>query len=114
MLSDREQRELARIEEGLKAEDKSFGQSLRKGPRIDRTRRWPARSLLGFGLALIVIGALTSAESLVLQGILFTGVAVAWIRWQSVRAARADGPGGLPARPAGHPDGPTPGRGQPV
>jgi Protein of unknown function (DUF3040) len=114
MLSDREQRELARIEEGLKAEDKSFGQSLRKGPRIDRTRRWPARSLLGFGVALIVIGALTSAESLVLQGILFVGVAVAWIRWQTVRAARADGPGGLPARPAGHPDGPTPGRGQPV
>jgi Protein of unknown function (DUF3040) len=114
MLSDREQRELARIEEGLKAEDKRFGQSLRKGPRIDRTRRWPARTLLGFGIALIVIGALTSAESLVLQGILFTGIAVAWIRWQAVRAARADGRGGLPARPAGHPDGPTPGRGQPV
>jgi Protein of unknown function (DUF3040) len=114
MLSDREQRELARIEEGLTAEDKRFGQSLRKGPRIDRTRRWPARSLLGFGIALIVIGALTSAESLVLQGILFTGVAVAWIRWQGVRAARAAGPGGMPARPAGHPDGPTPGRGQPV
>lgn len=114
MLSDREQRELARIEEGLKAEDKRFGRGLSKGPRIDRTRRWPARSLLAFGVALIVIGALTSAESLVLQGILFTGIGVAWVRWQSVRAARADGPGGLPARPAGHPDGPTPGRGQPV
>jgi DUF3040 family protein len=114
MLSDREQRELARIEEGLKAEDKRFGQGLRRGPRIDRTRRWPARALLGFGVALIVIGALTSAESLILQGVLFTGIGVAWVRWQAVRAARADGRGGLPARPAGRPDGPTPGRGQPV
>lgn len=114
MLSDREQRELARIEEGLKAEDKRFGRGFGQGPRIDRTRRWPARSLLGFGLTLIVIGALTSAESLILQGILFTAIGVAWVRWQLTRATRADGPGGLPARPAGHPDGPTPGRGQPV
>jgi hypothetical protein len=114
MLSDREQRELARIEEGLRAEDKRFGRGLGKGPRIDRTRRWPARSLLAFGVTLIVIGALTSAESLILQGILFTGIGIAWVRWQAVRATRADGPGGLPARPAGHPDGPTPGRGRPV
>jgi hypothetical protein len=114
MLSDREQRELRRIEEGLKAEDKRFVQGLRKGPRIDRTRRWPARSLLGFGILLIVIGALTSAGSLIFEGILFTGIAVAWIRWQAARAARADGPGGRPVRPAGRPDGPTPGRGQPV
>ena len=114
MLSDREQRELARIDEGLKSEDKRFAEGLRKGPRIDRTRRWPARALLGFGIALIVIGALTSADSLILQGVLCTGIGVAWVRWQAVRAARADGPGGLPARPAGRPDGPTPGRGQPV
>src|SRR4051812_35892540 len=104
MLSDREQRELARIEEGLRAEDKHFGHGLRKGPRIDRTRRWPARSLLAFGVALIVIGALTSAESLILEGILFTGIGIAWVRWQLVRAARAAGPGGMPARPAGRPD----------
>jgi hypothetical protein len=113
MLSDREQRELARIEEGLKAEDKRFTKGLQKGPRIDRTRRWPARALLGFGIALLVIGALTSAESLIMQGILFTGVGIAWIRWLAVRSARADGADGLPARPAGRPDGPT-GRGQPV
>jgi hypothetical protein len=114
MLSEREQRELQRIEEGLRAEDKRFGRGLRKGPRIDRTRRWPARALLGFGIALIVIGALTSAESLVLEGILFTGIAVAWIRWLAVRAARTSGPGGSPVRPAGRPDGPPPGHGQPV
>jgi hypothetical protein len=114
MLSDREQRELARIEEGLRADDRHFSEGLRKGPRIDRTRRWPARSLLGFGILLIVIGALTSAESLILEGILFTGIGIAWVRWQLVRAARAAGPGGTPARPAGRPDGPTPGRGRPV
>jgi hypothetical protein len=114
MLSDREQRELQRIEEALKADDKRFAQGLRRGPQIDRTRRWPARALLGFGIALIVIGTLTGAESLILQGILFTGIAAAWIRLQVVRAARAAGPGGRPVRPAGHPDGPSPGFGQPV
>jgi hypothetical protein len=114
MLSDREQRQLAEIEAGLKADDRGLSQGLKKGPRIDRTRRWPARALLSFGILCIVIGALTSAESLVLEGILFTGAAVAWMRWQLVRANRANPGGGLPRRPAGRPDGPTPGRGQPV
>ena len=114
MLSDREQQELQRIEEALKADDNRLAEGLRRGPRIDRTRRWPARALLGFGIALILIGALTTAESLVLEGILFTGIAVAWIRWQTMRAARANGTGGRPVRPAGRPDGPNPGFGQPV
>ncbi len=114
MLSDREQQELQRIEEALKADDRRFAQGLRRGPRIERTRRWPARALLGFGILLIVIGALTSAGSLVFEGILFTGIAVAWIRWQAARAARANGAGGRPVRPAGRPDGPNPGFGQPV
>jgi hypothetical protein len=115
MLSDRELQELAAIEEGLRAGDKRFGKGLRQGPRIDRTRRWPVRSLLVFGILLIVIGALTSTESLILEGILFTGIAVAWIRWQVVRAAKAGGGGGGGvSRPANRPDGPFPGRGQPV
>ncbi len=113
MLSDREQQELQRIEEALKADDKRFAHGLRRGPRIDKTRRWPARALLGFGIALIVIGALTSATPLTLEGILFTGIGVAWIRWQAVRAGRANG-NGRPVRPAGRPDGPNPGFGQPV
>jgi Protein of unknown function (DUF3040) len=109
MLSDREQQELQRIEEALKADDKRFAQGLRRGPRIDKTRRWPARALLGFGITLIVIGALTSAAPLILEGILFTGIATGWIRWQTVRAGRANG-NGRPVRP----DGPSPGFGQPV
>jgi hypothetical protein len=113
MLSDREQQELQRIEEALKADDKRFAQGLRRGPRIDKTRRWPVRALLGFGITLIVIGALTSSAPLILEGILFTGIAVAWIRWQAMRAARANGHG-RPVRPAGRPDGPNPGFGQPV
>ena len=114
MLSDREQRELAEIEAALKATEHRFADGLRTGPRIDRTRRWPARATLSFGLALIVIGALTSAESLILQGILFAGIGAAWIRWQVVRAGRANPDGGLPRRPGARPDGPPPGRGQPV
>jgi len=113
MLSDREQQELQRIEEALKADDNRFAHGLRRGPRFDKTRRWPARALLGFGIALIVIGALTSAAPLILEGILFTGIGVAWIRWQAVRAGRANG-NGRPVRPAGRPDGPNPGFGQPV
>jgi hypothetical protein len=114
MLSDREQRALAEIEAGLQAEDSRLVGGLRTGPRIDRTRRWPARALLAFGIAVLVIGALTCAESLVLQGILFTGIGVAWVRWQSSRAARADPDGGVPRRRGARPDGPPPGRGQPV
>ncbi len=109
MLSDREQQELQRIEEALKADDKRFAHGLRRGPRIDKTRRWPVRSLLGFGIALIVIGALTSSAPLILEGILFTGIAIAWMRWQAARAARGRG-AGRPVRP----DGPTTGFGQPV
>jgi hypothetical protein len=114
MLSDREQQELQRIEEALKADDKRLAQGLRRGPRIDGTQRWPARALLGFGITLIVIGALTSTQVLILEGVLFTGIAIAWIRWQAARAARANDNGGRPVRPAGRPDGPNPGFGQPV
>jgi hypothetical protein len=114
MLSDREQQELARIEAALKAEDRRFAEGLRKGPQIDRTRRWPARSVLAFGVFLIVIGLLTSAGMLVFQGLLATGAGVAWMRWQAARRSRGDGATGFPVRPAGRPDGPPTGRGQPV
>lgn len=114
MLSDREQQELARIEEALEAEDRRFADGLRKGPQIGRARRWPARALLGFGVAVLVLGALASAGMLVLQGIVLTGAGVAWVRWQAARAVRNDGATGFPARPQAHPDGPPTGRGQPV
>jgi Flp pilus assembly protein TadB len=114
MLSDREQQELARIEAGLQAEDRRFADGLRKGPRIEATRRWPARALLGFGVLLLVVGALTSAGMLVFQGIVFTAAGVLWLRWQAARRGRSDGAAGFPVRPAGHPDGPPTGRGQPV
>lgn len=109
MLSDREQQELARIEAALKAEDRSFADGLRTGPRIDRTRRWPARATLFFGVSLLVIGALTSAGMLVFQGIVCAAAGVLWLRWQATRRGRSDGTT-FPARPAGHPDGPPTGR----
>jgi Flp pilus assembly protein TadB len=114
MLSDREQQELARIEAGLQADDRRFADGLRKGPRIDRTRRWPARALLVFGVLLLVVGALTSAGMLVFQGIVATAGGVLWLRWLAARRGRSDGASGFPVRPAGHPDGPPTGRGQPV
>jgi hypothetical protein len=114
MLSDREQQELARIEAGLKAEDRRLTTGLRKGPRIDRTRGWPARALLSFGVAVLVIGALTSAGMLIFQGLVLTGAGLAWVRWQATRPGRNDGAAGFPARPGAHPDGPPTGRGQPV
>ena len=114
MLSDREQQELARIEESLLAEDRRLADSLRQGPRIDATRRWPARALLAFGIALIVIGALTSVETLILQGILATGGGIAWLRWQATRRSRDGGQPGFGPRRGAHPDGPPSGRGQPV
>jgi hypothetical protein len=114
MLSDREQQELARIEQALLAEDRRFAEGLRKGPRVDRTRRWPARALLAFGVFVIVIGALTSAGMLVFQGLVVTGAGVVWVRWQAARRGYSDGATGFPVRPANHPDGPPTGRGQPV
>lgn len=114
MLSDREQQELARIEAALLAEDRRFADGLRKGPRIGRARRGPARALLAFGVLVIVIGVLTSAGMLVFQGIVATGAGVVWVRWQAARGGRIDGATGFPVRPANHPDGPPTGRGQPV
>ena len=113
MLSDREQQELARIEQALLAEDRRFAEGLRKGPRLDRTRRWPARALLAFGILVIAIGALTSAGMLVFQGIAAAAAGVAWVRWQAARSGLSTGATG-PVRPANHPDGPPTGRGQPV
>jgi hypothetical protein len=114
MLSDREQQELARIEEALRADDRRFADSLRRGPRIGRTRRWPARALLGFGVAVLVIGVLTSAGMLVFQGILLTGAGVAWVRWLAAHGGSGDGAAGSRPRPGARPDGPPTGRGQPV
>jgi Protein of unknown function (DUF3040) len=87
MLSDYELRELALIEKGLAEEDRRLAESLR--PRDAKRvtpwtrRRWMSRALLGFGVLLLVVGLLTSADGVFMQGLLFGGGGVFWLRWQS-------------------------------
>ncbi len=84
MLSDHERRELALIEQGLET-DPRLAASLAEVPR---RRRWPIRLLTIFGVLLILIGLLTGAGGLVLQGLLAAGAGVAWSRWRTWQAAR--------------------------
>lgn len=114
MLSNRELQELALIEEGLRAEDRRFAAGFEKEPARVRTRRWPARALLAFGVFVVVTGVLTSTETLVMQGLVCVAAGVGWMRWQAVRAARAAVAGGVAPRPGARPDGPPPGRGSTV
>ena len=111
MLSDRERHELALIEEGLRAEDRRFADGFQAGPPVRPARRWPARALLVFGAVVLAVGVLTSAEMLVMQGLVCIGGGVAWLRWQAAQAARAAIADGVPPRPGARPDGPSTGRG---
>jgi hypothetical protein len=109
MLSEYERRELALIEQSLAEEDRRLADALRPRTMRARTpwlrRRWLSRTLLGFGLAMLVLGVLTAADGVFMQGVLFSGAALVWMRWQS-RSTPAT-PGAARARPA---DGPPPGR----
>jgi hypothetical protein len=92
MLSEYERRELALIEQGLAEDDRRLVESfLPELMRPERTpwsrRRWMSRAVLGFGVALMVLGVLTSADGLFMQGVLFAGGGFLWLRWQG-RAAK--------------------------
>ena len=110
MLSEYERRELALIEQGLAEEDRRLADALRPGSLRVRTpwprRGWLSRALLGFGITLVVLGVLTGADGVFMQGLLFSAVAVLWMRWQS-RSKPATPPGAGRPRPA---DGTPPGR----
>jgi Flp pilus assembly protein TadB len=104
MLSDRERRELALIEQGLLADDRRFGDGFGPGRAPAGPRRWPARLLVGFGVAVLVISVLTGAGELFVQGLAFAAGGIVWIRWQARRAAAgrshgpSSGPGTRPRR----------------
>lgn len=114
MLSEYERRELALIEQGLVEQDRRLAESFRPGGLSarpgGRSRRltlrsgWLARTLLGFGVFLVAIGVLTGADGLFMQGVLFAGAAVVWLRWLR-RSAPAPAPGRAPHRRA---EGPAP------
>ena len=97
MLSEYERRQLAMIEQNLAEEDRRLVDSL--DPRPAGTpwsrRRWASRALLGFGIALMVLGLLASADGLFMQGLLFGGIGGVWMRWQ-VRAAKRTPADGVP------------------
>lgn len=104
MLSDRERRELAMIEQGLSADDGRFVDGFRttRAARGRRQHRWPVRALIGFGILLVVVGLLTGAGGLFMQGLLFGGAGLGWSRWRARRAA-AEPPGGDPEQPSPRP-----------
>ena len=83
MLSEYEQRQLALIEKGFAAEDEKLAAAL--DPRPAGTpwtrRRWLARTLLGFGIALLVLGMATAADGLFMQGLVFGGLGGYWLYW---------------------------------
>jgi hypothetical protein len=108
MLSDRERRELAMIEHGLRADDRRFVDAFRtaRAARGRPQHRWPVRALIGFGILLVVVGLVTGADELFMQGLLYGGAGVAWSRWRARRAA-AEPPGGGPRQPSPRP-GPRP------
>lgn len=109
MLSDSERHELALIEQGLQADDRRFAARFGPAPRTGRRRRWPVRATAGFGALLVLVGLLTSTDSLFLQGVLFLAVAVGWSRWRAAQEDRA-GAADAAARPSdARPDGSPPG-----
>ena len=102
MLSDRERRVLAMIEEGLRADEGRFVDALHAttARRDPRQHRWAVRALAGFGVLLVVLGMVTDSGGLIMQGLLFGTAGVAWSRWRSRRAEmeRTGDPGPLSTR----------------
>jgi len=95
MLSEYERRQLALIEKGFADEDRRLAESLDPKPAGTpwTRRRWLARALLGFGIALLVLGVLTAADGLFMQGLVFGGLGGVWLHWQrrAGRATQGDG-----------------------
>jgi hypothetical protein len=95
MLSNHERRELARIEQGLR-EDPEWHEPQAMTERSTRWRRWGLRLLIGFASLVLVIGVITTADDLLLQGVLMMGAACGWWLCRQVAAGKAQ------SRPADH------------
>jgi Protein of unknown function (DUF3040) len=104
MLSEREQRELALIEQRLHDDDRRFAASFRGRRGVPRPRRqWPVWALIGVGLLLVLAGLVTGISSVWVEGLLVAGTGVAWSRWQAyrwrVRRGAAEAPEADPEEP---------------
>jgi Protein of unknown function (DUF3040) len=80
MLSEREERELGLIEQGLR-DDGRFAGSFPGRPALHR-RRWVIRTAIAFGLVLFLGGLMLSASGLALQGLMIAGTSYAWWCWK--------------------------------
>jgi len=91
MLSEREERELLVIEEGLR-DDGLFAFAFRTARRPLHRRRWVVRTATAFGLVLILAGLVLEASGLALQGLLLAGGSYAWWCWKLKPSSRTSAP----------------------
>jgi hypothetical protein len=82
MLNEHDRRELASIEERLRADDQRFAETFPTGPsRSRRGRGLATRALLCFGAFMLIVGLVASAVGVFLQGLLVLGAGIVWILW---------------------------------
>lgn len=79
MLSERERRVLARIEASLKETDPDLVRLFHEGALRPTVHGLP-RTLLVFGLVMVVLGALVAAVPVAMFGMALT-VAALWLAW---------------------------------
>ena len=92
MLSERERRELADIEEGLETSDPGLS-ALLTDPRGRRLLY--ARLMTGFGVLLMVAGVLLSLDEAFMQGLVLASAGASWWAWI---AMPPNGPAGKDGR----------------
>ena len=91
MLSEREERELLLIEEGLR-DDGLFAFAFPTARRPLHRRPWVVRTAIAFGLVLILAGLVLEASGLALQGLLLAGGSYAWWCWKLKPTSRKPAP----------------------
>ena len=92
MLSEREERELGLIEQGLR-DDSRFAASFTDGRRPLHRRRWVVRTAIALGLVLVLAGLVLSSSGLAVQGLLLAGTAYGWWCWKVRPTSRKPAPG---------------------
>jgi Protein of unknown function (DUF3040) len=91
MLSEREERELGLIEQGLR-DDGHFAAAFPGAARPLHRRPWVVRTAIAFGLVLILAGLILSASGLALEGLLLAGTSYAWWCWKVKPISRKPAP----------------------
>ncbi len=81
MLSEREERELELIEQGLR-NDGHFVSAFPGRRRPLHQRPWVVRTAIVLGLVLFLGGLMLAATGVALQGVLLAGASYAWWCWK--------------------------------